>query len=210
MAIHPAGPRLYSSIPFRHLAQVGRGSGRAVNVALNVTPFVDMMTILVTFLLMVFSASGELLSAQQGLQLPNATSKDKLKRAPVIIVTRDTITFEGQQMAEVANVEAEEGMEFKIVTLYERLRAEHRNFLLEGKAQLPEIEQGYCANPPVDAKGEVIVSPKGHQICLEGLLILQADKDTSAKVLNRVIKTAYAAEYPNIMFAVNRRDTRGP
>jgi hypothetical protein len=43
---------------------------------------------------------------------------------------------------------------------------------------------------------------------LQGLLILQADRETSAKVLNRVIKTAYAAEYPNIMFAVNRRDTR--
>lgn len=200
MAIHPAGPRLYSSIPFRHLAQVGQGSGRAVNVALNVTPFVDMMTILVTFLLMVFSASGELLSAQQGLQLPNATNKDKLKQAPVIIVTRDSITFQGQQMAEVASVESEEGMEFKIVTLYERLRSEHRNFLLEGKAQLSDNEEDYCTNPRPN--------PKPHEICLEGLLILQADKDTSAKVLNRVIKTAYAAEYPNIMFAVNRRDTR--
>ena len=117
MPIHPAGPRLYNSIPFRHLAQVGQGSGRAVNVSLNVTPFVDMMTILVTFLLMVFSASGELLSAQQGLQLPNATSKDKLKRAPVIIVTHDSITFQGEPMAEVAAVQSEQGMEFKIVTL---------------------------------------------------------------------------------------------
>jgi biopolymer transport protein ExbD len=200
MPVHPAGPRLYSSIPFRHLAQVGTGSGRAVNVALNVTPFVDMMTILVTFLLMVFSASGELLSAQQGLQLPNATNKDKLKQAPVIIVTRDSITFDGRQMAEVSAIESDSSMEFKISTLYDRLRQENVRFLTDGKEKLSDKERGYCDDPPPN--------PKPEEICLQGLLILQADRETSAKVLNRVIKTAYAAEYPNIMFAVNRRDTR--
>lgn len=200
MPVHPAGPRLYSSIPFRHLAQVGSGSRRSVNVSLNVTPFVDMMTILVCFLLMVFSASGELLSAQQGLQLPDATNKDKLKRAPVIIVTRDAVTFEGEQMAEVEALDSDTGMEFKILSLYDRLRQENLRFLTSGKDKLPDMEKEYCDNPRPN--------PKSHEICLQGLLILQADRDTSAKVLNRVIKTAYAAEYPNIMFAVNRRSGR--
>lgn len=200
MPVHSAGPRLYSSIPFRHLAQVGTGSGRAVNVALNVTPFVDMMTILVTFLLMVFSANGSLVSAQQGLQLPDATNKDKLKRAPVIIVTRDAVTFQGEQMAEVSSLQNDNSMEFKILTLYDRLRQENLRFLTSGKDKLPDIEKEYCDHPPAN--------PKPNEICLQGLLILQADRDTSAKVLNRVIKTAYAAEYPNIMFAVNRRNTR--
>jgi hypothetical protein len=34
---------------------------------------------------------------------------------------------------------------------------------------------------------------------------LQADKTTSAKVINRIIKTSYAAEYNNVMFAINQR-----
>jgi biopolymer transport protein ExbD len=71
-----------------------------------------------------------------------------------------------------------DGAEWKIIELYERLRVE--------KTQL---ELSASAN--VDA--------------LRGLLILQADKGVDAKVLNRVMKTCYAAEYPNIMFAVNQR-----
>jgi len=200
MPVHPAGPRLYSSIPFKYLAQVKSGGGNSVDVYLNVTPFVDMMTILVTFLLMVFSASGELLSAQRGLILPNATQKDKLKQAPVIIVTGDTITFDGQAVADPNVLQADSSMEWKIPELDERLKAEFNRFKFEGFERLPDNEKEYCRDPkPNPAPGE---------ICLEGLIILQADKETSAKVLNRVIKTAYNANYPNIMFAVNRRNTR--
>ena len=203
MSIHAAGPRLFSSIPFRHIAKNRKGSGgggAAVNVALNVTPFVDMMTILVTFLLMVFSATGELVSAQKGLSLPNAVNKDILKKAPIIIITRDHVTFQGEQIAIVSDLERETSLEWKIVSLYDRLRLEKQAFITSGYNELNDKERSYCE--------EEIPNRKPEEICLKGLLILQADKDTSAKVLNRVIKTAYAAEYPNIMFAVNQRSTR--
>jgi len=201
MPVHSPGPRLYSAVPFKYLAQGARqGGGRKVDVFLNVTPFVDMMTILVTFLLMVFSASGELISAQRGLVLPNAVIQSKLKRSPIIIVTRDTITFNGQRVGDVNQINRDEGMEWKVVELYDRLRQEKTSFRMSGFDKLPADEKDYCANPQ-NYRPDL----KPDQICLDGLLILQADKDTSAKVLNRVLKTAYAAEYPNIMFAVNRR-----
>jgi biopolymer transport protein ExbD len=201
MPVHTAGPRLYSSIPFRHLGQSSKQGKKAVNIYLNVTPFVDMMTILVTFLLMVFSASGELISAQRGLTLPNATRKEELKKAPILIVTRDAITFNGQLMGDPNAIMNDSSMEFKIIELYDRLRAEKTAFRMTGFNSLPEKEKEYCRNPKAD--------PKPEEVCLDGLLILQADKDTNAKVINRILKTAYAAEYPNIMFAVNRRETRG-
>ena len=201
MPVHSPGPRLYSAVPFKYLAQGARGgAGRKVDVFLNVTPFVDMMTILVTFLLMVFSASGELISAQRGLVLPNAVIQSKLKRSPIIIVTRDTITFNGQRVGDVAQISRDEGMEWKIVELYDRLRQEKTSFRMTGFDKLPPEEKDYCTNPQ-----NYNANTKPDEICLDGLLILQADKDTPAKVLNRVLKTAYAAEFPNIMFAVNRR-----
>lgn len=202
MPVHSPGPKLYDSIPFKHLAQVKGGGGGGVNVALNVTPFVDMMTILVTFLLMVFSASGELISAQRGLTLPDATNKDKLKQAPIIIVTKDRVTFQGEDMADAHALEDDTSMEWKIIELYDRLRQEKTQFMTPGGGfdKLSEEEKGFCTNP--------VANPAPEEICLDGLVILQADKGTSAKVLNRVIKTAYAAEYPNIMFAVNRRSSR--
>jgi biopolymer transport protein ExbD len=200
MAIHAAGPRLFSSIPFRHIGAGAKGARKAQNVYLNVTPFVDMMTILVTFLMMVFSASGELISVQRGLVLPNATRKEELKKAPILIVTRDAITFNGQLMGNPTEIMNDTSMEYKIVQLYDRLRAEKQAFLAQGMDKLSEVERGYCENPPAD--------PKPEQVCLNGLLILQADKGSQAKVINRILKTAYDAEYPNIMFAVNRRERR--
>ena len=77
MPVQSAGPRLYRSVKFKHLVR-GSGSaagGRAANISLNLTPFVDMMTILVTFLLMVFSSTGQLIQAQKGLDLPIAQAR---------------------------------------------------------------------------------------------------------------------------------------
>jgi biopolymer transport protein ExbD len=201
MAIHPAGPRLFSSIPFRYLGAGVKGARKAQNVYLNVTPFVDMMTILVTFLMMVFSASGELISVQRGMVLPSAMRKAELKKAPIIIVTRDAITFNGQYMGDPKAILEDTSMEYKITELFDRLRAEKTAFKMNGLPKLSDKEREYCTNPKPD--------PKPEETCLDGLLILQADKDTSAKVITRILKTAYDAEYPNIMFAVNRRDKRG-
>ena len=132
MSVHPGGARLFNSIPFHHLAQVKGSGGKAVNVALNVTPFVDMMTILVTFLLMVFSTSGELISAQRGLTLPDATQKDALKIAPIIIVTGDSVTFDGVLMADPKAIMTDSAMDMKIPELYDRLRQEKNQFMIPG------------------------------------------------------------------------------
>ncbi len=66
MAIHKPGPRLGSSIPFKFLGGAkGSGGRKKTDVSLNVVPFVDMMTILTTFLLMSFSIGYVLLAKTQ-------------------------------------------------------------------------------------------------------------------------------------------------
>ena len=180
MPVHVPGPELYNSIPFRHLGGKGKQGKKGVFAALNLTAFVDMMTMLVVFLLMTFSASGEILMSQKGLDLPQAINKDQLKRAPIITITMDTINFNGEHMADPRNIASDTSLEWKIIELYERLKVEHAQFELA----------------PIDEK---------EKESLRGLLILQADKNVDAKVLNRVMKTAYAAEYPNIMFAIAQR-----
>ena len=106
MPVHSAGSRLYRSVPFKHIVKHTGSSAHhaSSNISLNLTPFVDMMTILVTFLLMVFSSSGELLQAQKGLELPMAESHDTLQQAPVIIVTKSEITYQGQLVATTESV----------------------------------------------------------------------------------------------------------
>jgi biopolymer transport protein ExbD len=196
MPVHSPGPRLYSSIGFKHLAQKGHGGGHGGggNVNLNLTPFVDMMTILVTFLLMVFSASGEILTQQAGMELPAAVQQADLQQAPVITVTIQSITFNNLHMAETQSIVDDQAGQWKIGELFDTMQQEMQRFKMR-RDTLSEEERRRCDRP----------DPSDPLKCLEGLAILQADKRVTAKVINRVLKTANAAGYTNIMFAVERR-----
>lgn len=179
MPVHAPGPSLGHSIPLRFISKNKKGKAN-VMASLNLTAFVDMMTMLVVFLLQAFSATGELLLTQKGLDLPAAVSHQDLERAPIITVSLDAITFNGEPMADPRTLAADTSMEWKVVELFERLKVERAQFELQSTDE--------------ESKKKV-----------RGFLILQADKAVDSKILNRIMKTAYAAEYPNIMFAINQK-----
>lgn len=199
MPVHTAGPRLYRSVPFKHLAQGGaHGTKKSTNIALNLVPFVDTMTILVTFLLMVFSTSGELLKAQKGLDLPEASRKDVLQEAPIIIITKTDVSFMGTQVATIDSLLRDDTPTMKIEALFERLQA-------VGKKRREEINLGRDkkAKKACDDLKAGIVDREN--LCPEGLAILQADKETDARVITMVVTTAKYAEFDNILFAVRAK-----
>jgi biopolymer transport protein ExbD len=202
MPVHKAGPRLYHSVPFKHLVhKAGSAAGsRASNISLNLTPFVDMMTILVTFLLMVFSSTGQLLQAQKGLELPMAESHDTLQLAPVIQVTKSEIVYQGQLVATVESVMRDDSPTFKIDALFERLDAASKKIKEEiglgkgDKALLKACEE---------AKQNI--RPQPGRICPDGLAILQADETTDVRLINKIVNTAKAAGFDNLLFAVKNK-----
>jgi biopolymer transport protein ExbD len=200
--IQSAGPRLYRSVKFRHLVR-GAGSaagGRASNISLNLTPFVDMMTILVCFLLMVFSATGQLLQAVKGLELPIAQAHETLQQAPVIIVTKSEITYQGQLVATVDSVMRDDSPTFKIDALFERLDA-------AAKKIREDVAYGRQAKDLLksceDAKQNIRPAPG--KICPDGLAILQADESTDGQLINKIVNTAKAAGFDNLLFAVKNK-----
>ena len=201
MPVHAAGPRLYHSVPFKHLVKKtgSAAGGKATNIALNLTPFVDMMTILVTFLLMVFGST-QLLNAQKGLELPIAESRDTLQEAPVIIVTRSEITYQGQLVATTESVLRDDSPTFKIDALYERLDAAAKKIKEDvGLGKMPKDLAKACE----DAKQGIRPQP-GH-ICPDGLAILQADESTDVRLINKIVNTAKAAGFDNLLFAVKNK-----
>jgi len=202
MSVQSAGPRLYRSVKFKHLVrQSGSAAGsRPANISLNLTPFVDMMTILVCFLLMVFSASGQLLQAQKGLDLPIAQARETLQQAPVIIVTKSEITYQGQLAATVESVLRDDSPTFKIDALFERLDAAAKKIKEDvalGKQPKDLIKA--CE----DAKSNIRPAPG--KICPDGLAILQADEATDARLINKIVNTAKAAGFDNLLFAVKNK-----
>jgi biopolymer transport protein ExbD len=184
MPIHATGPRLGHSIPFKFLGGKNAHGRKGVNAPLNLTAMVDMMTMLVVFLLSSFSASGELLMSQKGVELPVALNDTELKRAPIITISHDVIAFQGEQVAATRAIFEDTSMEWKIIELYDRLQIEAYNF---EKSDLPEKQ-----------KEE-----------LKGLIILQADKGVEAKVISRVLRTALLAKYDRVMFAIGKKPKGG-
>jgi len=202
MPVHAGSARLYHSIKFKHLVKKAGSSkgGRNTNIALNLTPFVDMMTILVTFLLMVFSSSGQLLQAQKGLELPLADSHDTLQLAPVIIVTKGEITYQGNLVATVESVLKDDSPTFKIDALYERLDAAAKKIKEDvGMGKIPKDLIKACEGAKNGEKPE-----KGH-ICPDGLAILQADEGSDVRLINKIVNTAKAAGFDNLLFAVKNK-----
>ena len=203
MAVHAAGPRLYRSIKFHHLVRkTGSASGsRSSNISLNLVPFVDMMTILVCFLLMVFSANGQLLQAQKGLDLPFAQSHDTLQEAPVIIVTRNEITYQGQSIITTELALKDDSASFKIDLLYERLEAAARKIQEDvglGRKYEKKLLEA-CE------KARNSIRPEPGKVCPDGLAILQADESTDARLINKIVNTAKAAGFDNLLFAVKNK-----
>lgn len=212
MPVHAAGPRLFRSIKFQHLGPAGHGGGRASNVALNLTPFVDMMTILVTFLLMVFGASGEILRAHGGLQLPLATQKAELQKAPIILVSETSVAVlisdDNSAMPIMKDVAAVQSLidnppaTLKIDALHEILKATYdnikgniasdRGITKEEKAACEREQQGL---PPVSKGGRTV-------LCPDGLAVVQADKNTDARIISMVVNTARQAGFEKLLFAI--------
>lgn len=203
MPVHSAGPRLYHSIKFNHLVKKsGSAAGsRSSNISLNLVPFVDMMTMLVTFLLMVFSSTGQLLQAQKGLDLPFAESKDTLQQAPVITVTRTEVTYQGELIAPVEAILRDESPTFKIEMLYERLD-------IAAKKIKEDVAFGRNYDKKLlDAceKAKQNIRPEPGKVCPDGLAILQADEGTDARLINKIVVTAKAAGFNNLLFAVKNK-----
>ncbi|HWU89334.1 MAG TPA: biopolymer transporter ExbD [Kofleriaceae bacterium] len=206
MAVHKAGARLYRSIGFHHLVHKTGGSahgggGRSSNISLNLVPFVDMMTILVCFLLMVFSANGQLLQAQKGLDLPFAQSHDTLQEAPVIIVTRSDITYQGQAIITTELALKDDSAHFKIDLLYERLEAAARK--IKEDVGLGRKYEKKLLEACEKAKNNIRAEPG--KVCPDGLAILQADAGTDARLINKIVNTAKAAGFDNLLFAVKNK-----
>src|SRR5215470_4005498 len=95
------GPRLRRFIPLKFVRSRGSGK-RSMYADLNLTSMVDMLTILVVFLLQTFSASGELLSVQKNIVLPEAQNFKDLEQAPIIAVSKDSVTIDGRAVADAA------------------------------------------------------------------------------------------------------------
>ncbi len=121
------GPRLRRFVPLRFVRARGHGR-KSVYAELNLTAMVDMLTILVVFLLQMFSASGEL-SVQRNLVLPDARNFAELQSAEVIAINNQAVTFH-DTVVDLADLAKDDNSDWKIVPVHDLLIQIKNNWAL--------------------------------------------------------------------------------
>ena len=164
------GPRIEQSRVFSKKFARSKKSGYA---GLMLTSLVDMFTIIVIFLLMNFSANGEVLYMSKDIKLPDAFHGAQLERAPVISVSNDAVTFDGRQVANTSDLT--KGDLLNVPALEDALRDERRRF--------EQIHQNEPDRP------------------FRGLVNVQADRRIAFRVIKRVMFACNQSGFGNINFA---------
>ncbi|MEZ4296689.1 MAG: biopolymer transporter ExbD [Polyangiaceae bacterium] len=93
--IHKPGKRLMHGIRLKYVWNKVSGHGRkGVGAALNLVSFIDFLVVTVIFLLMSFSASGEI-TVDKNVKLPKAENVEDIIDAPMVAVNGNQILVDG-------------------------------------------------------------------------------------------------------------------
>lgn len=180
-AVHKPSKHLVRNVPLEFIRKLADGHGRSNVIAdLNVTPMVDMLTMLVIFLLLTFSASGEILTISKDITLPKAFNAVELERAPIIAISKAKIAFEGQFVMDAGQITNEAYVDFVLPPLKERLERNR--------------DQWKLAHPDKTFDAQIII---------------QSDNSVNFIVLKMIMMTCAQAEYTSMNFAVMRTDRNG-
>ena len=175
MPIGKPGKVLLREVPLKFVSKKVTGHGRkTTNTEIPLIPFIDFLIVLVVFLLISFSASGELLAQKANLKMPKAANVVDIDISPVIAVDPVVITLDGRRMADTATLAADPKVE-RIEQLIQDLETLKRNWsILHPQEPFP------------------------------GQVILQADVSIDYRVIKKLMFSAAQAGYANVSFAVNR------
>jgi biopolymer transport protein ExbD len=177
MAIKRPEPELLRHIPLKFVRERVSGHARkAVDHQIPLIPFIDFLIVLVIFLLMSFSASGELVAQQPTITMPDAKNTERIEISPIIAVDERVITLDGTRVADT-QTQGQSAQVDRIEPLIQGLEAEKRKW--------------ETIHPSEPFAGQVIV---------------QADRNIDFRVVKKVMFSAASAGYGNVSFAVNQRE----
>jgi biopolymer transport protein ExbD len=177
MAIKRPEPELLRHIPLKFVRERVSGHARkAVDHQIPLIPFIDFLIVLVIFLLMSFSASGELIAQQPTITMPDAKNTERIEISPIIAVDERVITLDGTRVADT-QTQGQSAQVDRIEPLIQGLEAEKRKW--------------ETIHPSEPFAGQVIV---------------QADRNIDFRVVKKVMFSAASAGYGNVSFAVNQRE----
>lgn len=104
MTIHEPGRRLMHDVRLEFVKKrVVGGGGRSTNASLSLTSMIDFLVVTVVFLLMTFSASGEV-AIPKDVKLPSAENATDMVDAPLVGVSGTQIFVNGKPVGSTRTV----------------------------------------------------------------------------------------------------------
>lgn len=74
-------------------------------VELNLIPMIDVMSVLVTFLL-IYTADVEIVQNTKGIEIPQSSAQTQANQSVVVMITQDHLFVQGEVVASLAEVTA--------------------------------------------------------------------------------------------------------
>jgi biopolymer transport protein ExbD len=148
---------------------------------LNITPMMDMMTIILVFLLKSFSSTTSTITFDQNLQVPRSITQLKPKEAVSVTITKKVILVEGEAIAPVNNGKVDPAVK-------------------------RDGENGYYITPLVDVlekysrREKKVAELSGQPFDAE--LMMVADQTTPYRLLTEIIYSCGQAGYANYRLLV--------
>jgi biopolymer transport protein ExbD len=148
---------------------------------LNITPMMDMMTIILVFLLKTFSSSTSTINFDQNLQVPKSITQLKPKEAVSVTITKKIVLVEGDAVAPINNGKVDPAVK-------------------------RDGENGYFITPLVELlekhsrKEKKVAELTGQKF--EAQLMLVADQTTPYRLLTEVLYSCGQAGYANYRLLV--------
>jgi len=163
--------------------------------ALNITSMMDMFTIILVFLLFSFKSQDETFTMAPGIKLPKSTSALELQDALNIQMAADALIV--PTLEKIRN----DPKEARVLKLnYGRLP---KDVQMEGHKIVPLYEAikraGAIIEAEAKAEGRIIPEDK------KSIVIFQADARVRYEDIDKVMKTAAMAGFPNFRFAVMKK-----
>ena len=122
MAIKEPGRRLMGHVGLEFVAKKVSGAGhRSTNANLSLTSMIDFLVVTVVFLLMTFSASGEVPPAK-GIHLPKAENTMDMIDAPLVAINGSSILVDGAPAGNTRAIEESKRLQ-RIDELFNILKA---------------------------------------------------------------------------------------
>jgi len=120
--IHQPGRRLLRRIPLPFVRRKVAGEGgRPVDAPLALVPFIDFLLVTVIFLLMSFSAGGDI-NVDRHIKLPSAENVEAAVVAPMVAVNGNQVLVDGELVGSTRAIE-ERGVMMRVDQLFERLKS---------------------------------------------------------------------------------------